>query len=73
MQTVDAIFDALGGPAEIGRIIGKSTEHASSMKRRGSIPVDYWPRLAEAAFERGLPITYETLVQVHTASVEAVD
>jgi len=48
METIDDIFDLLGGPAVIGRLIGKSTEHAATMRRRGSIPVDYWPRLIDA-------------------------
>lgn len=70
MQTVDDIFAELGGPAEVGRIIGKSTEHAASMKRRRSIPVDYWPPIIEAAREKDKPITYETLVAVHTSDFQ---
>jgi hypothetical protein len=74
MQTIDAIFSNLGGPASVGRIIGKSTEHAASIRRRGSVPVEYWPKIIEAARGLDLAITYETLVAAHTeakASAEA--
>lgn len=69
MLTVDDIFKEFGGPAEMGRVIGKTTEHAASMRRRGSIPVDYWPKIIEAARERGIEIiSHETLVGAHTAA-----
>lgn len=36
------------------------------MKRRGSIPVEYWPRLIEGAEAViGTPLTYEALVLMH--------
>lgn len=66
MQTIDELYEAFGGAAEIGRAIGKSTEHAAIMKRRGSIPVEYWLRLTEAARERGIPgVTCESLTVMH--------
>ncbi|RAI42800.1 hypothetical protein [Rhodoplanes roseus] len=66
MGTLDSLFISLGGPAEVGRIIGKSTEHAASMRRRGSIPVEYWPALVAAAEEKQIvDLTYEALVAMH--------
>ncbi|RAI33736.1 hypothetical protein [Rhodoplanes serenus] len=66
MGTIDDLFDTLGGPAEIGRVIGKSTEHAAAMKRRGSIPVGYWPALVAEAERRGIgSLDYEALVRMH--------
>lgn len=63
MSNVDSIFDLFGGPAAVGRIIGKSTEHAATMRRRGSIPVRYWPALIEAAREKGETITADDFLR----------
>jgi hypothetical protein len=66
MSTIDALFSAFGGPSKVGRAIGVSTEHAAAMKRRGSIPVGYWPNLIAAARERQIRgITYESLTHLH--------
>lgn len=66
MQTVAALFDEFGGPAKVGQAIGVSTEHASAMKRRESIPVDYWPDLiAWARINSIRGVTYETLALMH--------
>lgn len=54
MKTFSDIFEALHGPAEVGRIIGVSTEHASIMKRRGSIPPAYWSRLIDGVKAKGI-------------------
>lgn len=68
MMTVDDIFHLLGGPAEVGRIIGKSTEHAASMRRRGSVPVRYWAAIIDASAQRNVSeITHAALVAAHTA------
>jgi hypothetical protein len=68
MMTVDDIFHLLGGPAEVGRIIGKSTEHAASMRRRGSVPVRYWAAILDASTQRNVrEITHAALVAAHTA------
>ena len=67
MINVDTIFDLLGGPAEAGRAIGKSTEHAATM-RRGSIPVRYWAALMSAAQSKGVEgIDQSTLLAAHAA------
>lgn len=77
MLSVADIVDQLGGPTKFGEICGFTVNQASrgsDIRRRGSIPVDYWPKIVEIAFERGLQITYETLVQAHTmAPVEVAE
>jgi hypothetical protein len=66
MQTISDIFDAFGGPSAVSRALAVNPSTASEMKRRRSIPVAYWPRLIEAAGERGIAgITYEVLVNAH--------
>lgn len=65
METIDDLFRAFGGPAAIGRIIGKRTEHATGMKRRNSIPVRYWQALIESDRGRELGLTYAKLVELH--------
>lgn len=66
MQTVSQIFDAVGGPSAVARLLGVGNSTASEMKRRGSIPVDYWPTLVAAARERGIEgLTYESLALMH--------
>lgn len=71
MNTLDEVFEALGGVAEVGRVIGKRTEHASVLKRRGSMPVRYWPSLIAAAGERGVPLTYDQLVAIHSPNTNS--
>jgi hypothetical protein len=71
MSTVSAIFERLGGPAKVGRVIGKSTEHATIMRRRGSIPVRYWPALM-AVRPKGGKITYADLVAAHARPAPSV-
>lgn len=54
MQTFSELIDKIG-PAQLGRIIGVTTEHAAAMKRRNSIPASYWPALVnECAGREGL-------------------
>ena len=68
LATVDGVIDVLGGTAEVARITGKEAPTVSNWRFRKRIPVDYWPKIVEAAFNRGLPITYATLVEINTAS-----
>jgi hypothetical protein len=66
MRTIDEIFKAFDGPAELARVIGKRTEHATAMRRRGSIPVAYWPRIVNEAQTRGIDgLNYDALVAIH--------
>lgn len=66
MDTVNDVFREFGGPTALGRAIGVNPSTASEMRRRRSIPVDYWPRLVAAAHERGIDgLDYKTLVEMH--------
>lgn len=66
--TVSALFDALGGPARVGRILERGNSTASEMKRRGSIPVDYWPALIASDEGKAIGLTPDDLMRLHTAS-----
>jgi hypothetical protein len=66
MQSVTTIFEALGGPTKMARVLDVGISTASEMKRRKSIPVKYWPKLVEA----GAGITYEQLVSAHLESAQ---
>lgn len=66
MNTVTDIFDQCGGTSAFARMLGVGTSTAGEMKRRQSIPVEYWPRLVRAAHSQGVEITNDILVQVHT-------
>lgn len=69
MSTVATIFERFEGPANVGRAIGKPTEHATAMRRRGSIPVRYWPALISAAKAAKIEgVTYKDLVSAHASS-----
>lgn len=71
MASVSDIFAAFRGPAVVGRAIGKPTEHAVQMKRRGSIPVAYWPALVAYADEHGIPgIDFNALVAAHAPTAQ---
>jgi hypothetical protein len=66
MQSVPDIFAAFGGPAAMARALQTRASTASEMKRRGSIPAEYWVRLVDAAKEAGIDgVTYEALARAH--------
>ena len=65
LNTWEQVFDAMGGPAEVGRAIGKSTEHAAAMLRRGRVPSPYWWDLVQDAKARNIVgVTHETLSRI---------
>lgn len=65
LRSWDEVFDAAGGPAEVGRAIGVSTEHATAMRRRGRIPSRYWMDLVRDCEARGIEsVTYEVLATI---------
>ena len=71
MCSVYTIFETLGGPTKVARILGVGFTTASEMKRRGSIPVKYWPKLVEACEASGVDgVTYERLVTMHTEAAQ---
>lgn len=49
MRSHAAIIDAFKGPTKFGRLIGVSGIHAHGMKRRNSIPPEYWPAIVAAS------------------------
>jgi hypothetical protein len=66
METVSDLIEAYGGVAAFARVIGKSSSTASEMKRRGSVPVAYWPKLIASAGRLGIAgITAERLMWLH--------
>ncbi len=65
MDSIESLFAQLGGPSEVGRIIGKSTEHAAAMKRRKSIPVRYWSKLMMASQQNGVDLNADRLTKLH--------
>lgn len=65
MKCVSEIFDEIGGSGQMARALDVKPSAASEMKRRGSIPVRYWPQLVEACRARGVDVTYEQLVNLH--------
>lgn len=73
LDTVDDVFRAFGGPTTVARALNlKGASTASEMRRRGSIPVDYWQRLVEVAPDFGVcNLTYEKLVSMHTTAERA--
>jgi hypothetical protein len=76
MKNVGEIFTALGGLTAVSRIIGRGVSTVSEMKRRGNIPVEYWPALVAAASDEAIAaadkrarfsLTNDMLVDAHIA------
>jgi hypothetical protein len=69
MKSVEEIFVALGGTGAVARLLEVGHSTASEMRRRGSIPVRYWPRLVAVAVEREIEgISNDSLVGIHTSA-----
>ena len=69
MKSVEDIFVALGGTGAVARLLDVGHSTASEMRRRGSIPVRYWPRLVAVAAEREVKgITNDALVHMHASA-----
>jgi hypothetical protein len=80
MRTVSDIIDGLGGNTAVARIIGKGPSTVSEMKRRGAVPVEYWPALVLAASDADVAgrdrravfiLTNDMLVAAHVGQVAA--
>ncbi len=70
MVTVPDIFEKFGGPTAVAAALEVRTSTASEMKRRGSIPVKHWPKLIDAARERGIEgVSADTLTRIHAGEV----
>lgn len=72
LRTVDDVFRAFGGPTALARALSlKGPSTASEMRRRCSIPVEYWQRLVHVAPAFGVDgLTYEKLVSMHSPERE---
>lgn len=68
MLSVADIFETFGGPAALGRIIGKRASTASEMKRRRSIPTKYWIAIIEEGKNQGLDITEAVILAAHNVN-----
>jgi hypothetical protein len=71
MEKVPELFDRLGGPSEVARILKCGTSTASEMKRRSSIPVRYWPMLIESEKGREIGLSWETLGRANLSKESA--
>lgn len=70
MNTVEDVFKKFEKTSAFADALGLKLSAASEMRRRSSIPVRYWPKLVDAARERGVSeITYEKLVEMHAEKV----
>jgi hypothetical protein len=67
VATVDELFARFGGSAAVARAIGKGPSTASEMKRRNSIPVEYWPALIESETGRQIGLRSDDLMRVNLA------
>lgn len=66
MNTIDVIFEAVGGAKKFAEAVQVKPNAAREMKRRKSIPVRYWPRLVDACKELGIRgVNYDVLVDLH--------
>lgn len=60
------IEETFGKTVTFAAVIGKNPSTASEIKRRGSIPVEYWPAIVRAAAEAGVEgVTNDMLVDLH--------
>ena len=73
MKDIEAIFDAIGGSGKMAEALGIKPSAASEMKRRGSIPVRYWPKLIAICQNRSIPgVSYESLAKLAAVTLSPV-
>lgn len=66
-MTVDDIFEKFGTNATLGKAIERDAVRASEMRKRGSIPIQYWMKLVHNAPQFGVDdLLYADLVDAHT-------
>jgi len=65
IPTIPDLISEMGGPAAFARLIGVTTEHASLMKRRRSIPVAYWQPLLDSQAGKALGLSADDLLNLH--------
>lgn len=72
MSNLDKIFTDLGGTGKVAEYLGVKPSAASEMRRRGSVPVKYWPKLVLACNEHNIEgVNYATLVSLHSEKASA--
>lgn len=65
MKTASDIINVLGGNAKVADFLGVGASTVSEMKRRDSIPVEYFPAIIKAAERAGnKTLTLEKLVRI---------
>ncbi len=67
ISSISDLFEKFGGPAAVGRAIGVTTEHASLMKQRKSIPVARWQDVIKAAALAGIELSSDDMLRLHSA------
>lgn len=66
MEDIASLFETVGGSGQMAALLGVKPSAASEMKRRGSIPVKYWPQLVSGFRDRGIEgLDYDALVKIH--------
>lgn len=75
MQTVGDIIDSFGGNSTFARVLGlKGASTASEMRRRGSIPGEYWHQIATIAASQGIKgVDLPALARIAAARRAAID
>jgi len=70
--SVQHLIDSIGGPSVFGRICGfirNPGPRGSDMRRRGFIPVKYWPAIVAFGRKENPPgflyVTYKSIVEAH--------
>jgi hypothetical protein len=72
MCSIADMIEKFGGNTSFAEVLGKRPSTVSEMKRRGSVPVEYWPRIVAAAQQLGMQgLSYEALVQMHVSHTAA--
>lgn len=59
LQSVFSLFDS---NVHMATVLGVGPSAVSEMKRRNSIPVEYWPAIVSFAPSRGSDLSFERLV-----------
>lgn len=68
-RSIPELIDAFGGPTEFAKVIGKNPSTASEMKRAGSIRVNYWTNIVDAAAEKAIPgVSLDSIARMHMAA-----
>jgi len=54
LDTVDAVIDALGGTAEVARLVGRGAQAVANWRKRGSMPPEMFLIMSDALAARDL-------------------